>query len=104
MHRYSVIGWTLDPNIIPIGRLLVIPELKEPFHGGPPLYLKLEECLASSEPALHYPIKIELLKIQDWRVPSDESSGDDMRPDHWWTESDDDDEWPGSCGRKSGRP
>lgn len=27
-----------------------------------------------------------------------------MRPDHWWTDSDGDDEWPGSAGRNLSRP
>lgn len=98
LRSYRVIDWTIDPDIIPIGRILVVPEPKAPFQGGPPLFLKPEECIESSEPALHHSVEINLLQIQDWRLPSDYSSGDDMRHDHWWTESDDDDEWPGSQG------
>lgn len=40
-------------------------------------------------PVLYYGVDIEVLQVQDWRHPPDWSSGDDMPPDHWWSESDD---------------
>ena len=95
---FRLLAWTLDPNSIPTGKMLSIPEPREPV-GGPPLFLRPEEMMYSSAPTLHYAIEIDILEIQDWRNSSDTSSEEEMEPDHWWTESDDDDNLPGSSSR-----
>lgn len=62
LRRFRLLAWTLDPDLIPIGKLLVVPEPRAPV-GGPSLYLLPDEMMHSTLPVLYYGIEIEVLQV-----------------------------------------
>jgi len=92
LRRFHAITWCSDPDLIPNVAFLRIPERRDP-NAGDELFLRPEEIIYHQLPLLKYRVEIEILEIQDWTDNFDDSN-DPYYPDHWWTESDEEDEIP----------
>lgn len=91
LRHFRLLAWTPDPELIPIGKILVVPEPRK-LVGGAPLSLKPEEMMYSDLPAFYYNIDIDVLQVQDWRRQPGWSSGEDSPPDSGRHDSEDPDD------------
>ncbi|CAN6234632.1 unnamed protein product [Urochloa humidicola] len=84
-----VAGWCVHPDLIPVQKLLMIPEPVEPYvECG--LFLKPHELIHSKQDVMRYRVLLRVREIQDW---NEESSDDDTPPNSW--DSSDDEDYPG---------
>ncbi|CAL4993538.1 unnamed protein product [Urochloa decumbens] len=91
-HRrcFYVAAWCIHPDLVPVEKLVFIPEPPEQFEGGN-LFLKSHEIIHSKHDGLWYRVFAKVIQIQDW---ADESS----------SESSEDDNYPGFRQRHRHQP
>ncbi|CAL4976689.1 unnamed protein product [Urochloa decumbens] len=109
-RSFFVAAWCIHPDLIPVEKLMYIPEPVHHFDGGN-LFLRPEEIVHSGEDGLWYLVKILVWEIKDWL---DESSGSSFEDEDFprfrhrhrrgpWPRTTrfegDDDDAPGSGGR-----
>ncbi|CAL5091646.1 unnamed protein product [Urochloa decumbens] len=73
-------AWCIHPDLIPVEKLVYIPEPPEQHVPGN-LFLRPEEVIHSKKEGLWYRVEVRLWEVQDWNDDSsDDSSEDDDYP------------------------
>nr|CAB3486877.1 unnamed protein product [Digitaria exilis] len=93
-------AWCVHPDLIPVTKLLLIPEPREPHVPGN-LFLREEEIIQSKMDGLWYRVAVRIIEVHDW--DPDDSSDDGTPPDRY-NSSEEDDDYPGSSRQPRSGP
>ncbi|RLN35525.1 hypothetical protein C2845_PM03G29060 [Panicum miliaceum] len=75
--KFFICAWCFHPDLVPQQKLVFIPEPPEPYDESG-LFLRPHEIIHSKHDGLWYNVKIRIVEVQDWNLPS--GSSDDGTP------------------------
>jgi hypothetical protein len=83
LHHMTVVAWCIHPDLIPVEKIMFMPEPDMDLLWGPPLFINPEDIIYHNQPMLSYRISIDIIDIEDWHTPSVSSlsGGSDLGSD-----------------------